>query len=62
MSSPSDMSEDQIMDLPDVEDAGEEGMFNTADIVVFVLFVVVLIVFFFSSGNLQCLIYFGIPL
>jgi len=41
------MSEDQIMDLPDVEDAGEEGMFNTADIVVFVLFVVGLIVFFF---------------
>ena len=41
------MSEDQIIDLPDVEDAGEEGMFNTADIVVFVLFVVGLIVFFF---------------
>ena len=43
------MSEDQILesDLPDVDDAVEEGMFNTADIVVFVLFVVGLLVFFF---------------
>ena len=43
------MSEDQVLDsdLPGVEDAGEESMFNTADIVVFVLFVVGLVVFFF---------------
>ena len=45
----STMSEDQMLvsDLPDVEDVTEESMFNTADIVVFVLFVVGLIVFFF---------------
>lgn len=41
------MSEDPVSDLPGVEDVGEESMFNTADIVVFVLFVVGLVVFFF---------------